>query len=169
MTRFPPIAPADRTSAQADMVTRAQPGGPFEMYQRSPELWTVLQPVRQQIAASFTLRQREIAVLAVAAHWRASQAMDSHRRVAREAGLADAVVEAVIAGGDPDLPEEERLLLACTRSLLAGGRLPDALFATAEARLGARMLVDLTGLVGFYTGLSLVLNLGEEDAAALSA
>ena len=169
MSRFPPIDPADRTPEQVTMAERATTGGPFEMYQRSPELWTRLQPVRQLLAERFTLRQREIAVLAVAAHWRAGAAIASHSRIAQQAGLDDGVVDAILAGDDPVLPDDERLLLACTRSLLSAGRLSDALFVAAQARYGAQLLVDLTGLVGFYTGLSLVLNVGEDDAGPVSA
>lgn len=169
MTRFPPIDPADRTPEQAAMAERAQAGGPFEMYQRSPELWERLQPIRQLIAERFTPRQREIAVLAVAAHWQAPAAIESHRRLARQAGLDDAAIDAILTRGDPDLPDADWLLLTCTRNLLAAGRLPDALFAMAEAQFGPRILVDLTGLVGFYTGLSLVLNLGTDDSGSLFA
>lgn len=165
MTRFPPIDPAKRTPAQHAMAGRAKPGGPFDMYQRSPELWERLQPVRQLLAERFTPRMRELAVLAIGAHWKARVAIDSHTRIARQAGFDDASIAAILAGGNPALPADEELLLSCTRSLLSHGRLPDALFSMAEAHLGAQMLVDLTGLVGFYTGLSLVLNLGEADPA----
>lgn len=169
MIRFPPIAPAGRTPAQAAMADRATTGGPFEMYQRSPELWERLQPIRQLLAERFTPRQREIAVLAVAGHWHARAAIDSHVPLARQAGLGDEAIATILSGGDPALPDDERLLLACTRTLLSTGRLPDMLFAAAEAQLGAPLLVDLTGLIGFYTGLSLVLNLGEADPAPVSA
>jgi 4-carboxymuconolactone decarboxylase len=169
MTRFPSIALAERTPAQAAMTERATTGGPFEMYQRSPELWERLQPIRQLLAERFTPRQREIAVLAVAGHWHARAAIGSHGRLARQADLDDTAIAAILSGAAPELQDDERLLLACTRSLLSTGRLPDALFAMAEAQFGAQLLVDLTGLVGFYTGLSLVLNLGEADADPVSA
>ncbi len=165
MTRFPPIPPEDRTLAQTAMAERASVSGPFEMYQRSPVLWETLQPVRELIAASFTLRQREIAVLAVAAHWQAQNAIASHTPIAIRAGLTEQQVHAILTHATPDLPGEDATLLKATRSLLTTGRIPDDLFP----QLPPETLVNLTGLIGFYTGLALVLNLNEPDATTVSA
>ena len=42
--------------------------------------------------------------------------------------------------------------------LLADGRVSDAVFQRARALLGEEGVVDLTGLVGYYTLLALTLN-----------
>lgn len=165
MTRFPPIPPEDRTPAQTAMAARASSGGPFEMYQRSPALWETLQPVRELIAASFTLRQREIAVLAVAAHWQAKNAIASHTPIALRAGLTEQQIAAILDGTTPHLPADDANLLRATRELLTNACVSEALFA----QIPAETLVNLTGLIGFYTGLALVLNLDEPGAAAVSA
>lgn len=165
MTRFPPIPPEQRTPAQIAMAARAPASGPFEMYQRSPALWETLQPVRDLIAERFTLRQREIAVLAIAAHWQARNAIASHTPIARRAGLTEPQIQAILANDVPDLPDDDARLLQATRSLVTTGRIADDHFA----QFPPEMLVNLTGLIGFYTGLALVLNLGERDGLTVSA
>ena len=47
---------------------------------------------------------------------------------------------------------------------MTGGRLADATFARAEATLGRQGLVELVGLVGYYTLVAMTLNAFEVPA-----
>jgi 4-carboxymuconolactone decarboxylase len=83
----------------------------------------------------------------------------AHARLAREAGIADTVIEAIRRGEQPSLQHEKpRAVYAVSRELHATCALSDPTYATAEAALGREALVDLVGILGYYTLVSMPLN-----------
>jgi 4-carboxymuconolactone decarboxylase len=104
-------------------------------------------------------RSSELAILVVARHWSSAYEWAIHAGEAARAGLGEAAIAALGAGRRPDLdsPVEEAVYEVATE-LVAGAGLADATFTRAEAALGRRALVELVGLVGYYTMVAMTLN-----------
>jgi 4-carboxymuconolactone decarboxylase len=163
MTRFPPIADAAMDADQARMSGLATHTGPYPAYLRAPRLWEATQHVRRYLASDSLLEAplREAAMLMAARHWRCTSAFASHRPLALRAGLSGTLV-ASIEAGEPDTAGADPgvgAALEVVRALLAHGGIDDALHGRAAALLGERGLVELTGLVGFFTAVCLTINL----------
>jgi 4-carboxymuconolactone decarboxylase len=170
MTRFPPI-PEDRLDVdQVRMSGRATHTGPYPAFLRAPQLWEALQHVRLHLAQHSLLDAslREAAVLAIARHWRCTSAFASHHALAIKAGLDETLVAALAAGeaAPTGLDERNDLALRVVRELLREGGVEDALYDAALAVLGERALVEIVGLVGFFTTICLTINLAGVHAPA---
>jgi 4-carboxymuconolactone decarboxylase len=134
--------------------------GPFNAMLLNPPIGDALQRLGAAIRyeGRLTDRTREIAILAVAAHWNCEFERHAHEPVARHAGLTDADLAALRQGDRLDLDDpEEATVLAVTRRLLAAADLDATSFHTAENVLGADRLFELTSLVGYYSTLALQL------------
>ena len=80
------------------------------------------------------------------------------RNPARSAGIPDAVIEAVRRGAEPALEDaKSRAVYTVARELHATRALSDETYARAEAALGRQGLVDLIGILGYYTLVSMTL------------
>jgi len=117
-------------------------------------------------------RSSELAILVVARHWSSAYEWAIHAGEAARAGLGEAAIAALGAGRRPDLDgATEAAVYDVATELVAGAGLADATFARAEAALGRPALVELVGLVGYYTMVAMTLNAFEvpvpEGAPAL--
>src|SRR5690606_17173944 len=82
-----------------------------------------------------------------------------HSRIAREAGISEATLQAIFAGQPPPLDDPaEAEVYAFTHALQETGIVPDAAYAPIRARWGDRGVVELTAVVGYYTMVSMMLN-----------
>ena len=69
------------------------------------------------------------------------------------------MIEAIRAGAEPELANPKaRAVYAVARELHGNRALSDATYAEAEAALGTGGLVDLVGILGYYTLVSMTLN-----------
>lgn len=135
--------------------------GPFRVLLHSPDLAKRVEQlgVYVRFQCKVPERLRELAITIVAAHWRAGYEWYAHAALAAKQGISDAVLEAIVAGDAPDFAEEaDQIVHAYVTGLLKTGRVSDGVFAEAKALLGERGVVDLTGLVGYYSLLALQLN-----------
>lgn len=108
---------------------------------------------------SLPARWSELAILVVAQRWTAHYEWAIHAREAARAGVPAGVIDAIGAGATPSLDEEAaRAVYDVARSLVTFGRIDDAGFARATAVLGTPALVDLVGIVGYYTLVAFTLN-----------
>jgi 4-carboxymuconolactone decarboxylase len=103
--------------------------------------------------------ERELVILRVGARTDAAYELGQHLPLAREAGLADATIDAVLA--DPPgeaLGDWERRLVDFTDRLLDTGDVDDATWAALAGRYDEAQLVELLCLVGFYRMVADFLN-----------
>lgn len=108
---------------------------------------------------SLDRRLLELAIIVVAAHWKAEFEWWAHARMAREHGIADEVVAAIERGETPSFAaRDEAVVHAFASQLVAGGGVDDATFTAAVERLGRRGVVELVSLCGYYTLVSFTLN-----------
>ena len=134
--------------------------GPFGIMLHSPAVGGALQSVGAAVRYRSVLsdRVREIAILAVAAHWDSEFERYSHVPLARHAGLTEAEVAGVLAGEDVPLEEPaERAVLRVVQALLRTSDLTDEEYAAGRDAIGEQGLVELTTLVGYYATLALQL------------
>lgn len=139
--------------------------GPFNAFLFAPRVGRALQALGAAIRYQTGLsdRERELAILIVAAHWGSSFERRSHEAVGRGAGLSEAEMAAVRAGSIPALEDErERAVVELTRALTLGDVAYDAWQAT-RAALDEATVVELTTLVGYYATLALQLRVFRVD------
>ncbi|WP_212524080.1 carboxymuconolactone decarboxylase family protein [Actibacterium sp. MT2.3-13A] len=135
--------------------------GPLAVWLHRPELAARAQELGRYCRYDSALEPRlsELAILTMARHWGAEYEWFAHKPPALKAGLSPAVIEALRAGSAPPFSDdEERIVHQFARAVLETRQVPDALFAEAEAALGTARLVDLVGVLGYYTLISMTLN-----------
>ena len=133
--------------------------GPFNAFLLQPRLGSALQALGSSVRYDTGLddRCREIAILAVAAHWRSDFEWYAHEAVARSAGLDDAELAAVRDGRYAVLTGREAVVARTVAALVARGDLDDAEYLEAVEVVGSAGLFELLTLVGYYATLALQL------------
>ena len=135
--------------------------GPFNALLYSPLTGNRFQSLGESLRFFNQLpgNQLEIAILVIAAEWRAEFEWWAHARLARNAGVADDVIETIRTGGRPRIVDDGELLVyEVAVELLQTRRLSDETYNRALEVLGEAGLVDLQFLMAYYTGVSMLLN-----------
>jgi 4-carboxymuconolactone decarboxylase len=170
MPRFPDLPTDGMTEAQkrvAEAIASGPRGGirgPFAVLLRSPELADRVQRVGEHLRfhSSLPPRLNEFAIIINARFWESKYEWFAHRPLAVKAGLAEAIADAVARGERPEgMKEDETLVYEFCTTLHRRHFVDDALFARAKAVLGEQGVVDLIGVSGYYTLVSMVLNVAE--------
>jgi 4-carboxymuconolactone decarboxylase len=133
-----------------------------ELAQRAQHLGAFL-----RYDTSLEPRLSELAILVVARRWSAHYEWATHAVEAARAGLPDDVIAAIAARRTPALAEGvEQAVYDVAAELVADGVVADATFARADAAVGRQGLVELVGLVGYYTMVAMTLNAFEVPVPA---
>ena len=142
-------------------VSSAALGGPYNALLRSPDMarrcFDFLDYLR--FKTSVPLRLNELAILIQARISNAQYEWWAHERIARNAGLADAVMRDLQMAQRPtQMQADERLVYDYCVQLSLNHRVPDALWQEAVDQLGEQAVIDLTVLSGTYVMVSMLLN-----------
>jgi 4-carboxymuconolactone decarboxylase len=165
--RLPPLDPAGWTEAQRLCAEEIIQGprraliSPFVPLLRSPELCTHAQRLGEYLRyrSAIGLRLSELAILVTARFWDQQVEWSIHAPIAEREGIAAAVVQAIEQRRTPLFDQaDEQVVHAMAQQLLRDRRVDDITWAAALALLGEQGVVDLTGIVGYYTMLSVVMN-----------
>ena len=125
----------------AELAERAQGLGAFCRY------GTMLPP-----------RLSELAIITTGAFWQAGYEWAVHAPIAVQAGLEGDAVEAIRKGAQPAFKRsDEAAVYAFTHELLSNRKVSEATYRQAEAEIGSRALVDLIGILGYYTLISMTI------------
>lgn len=101
----------------------------------------------------------ELAIIMVGAHWRAGFEWAVHAPIAQKAGVAAHVIEAIRSGLPAQgLSPQAQAVHDVTDELLRARVITDATFARAGAVLGQTALIDLVGVLGYYTLICMTIN-----------
>ncbi|HEY9573617.1 MAG TPA: carboxymuconolactone decarboxylase family protein, partial [Pusillimonas sp.] len=94
-----------------------------------------------------------------AALWRAEFEWWAHYPIAIKAGISPSVAESIRRAERPEFSRpEEAVVYEFVQTLVQDRRVPDALYEHALHVLGQDRVVDLVGLAGYYTLISMTLN-----------
>jgi 4-carboxymuconolactone decarboxylase len=154
---------AEQRAACADAVAgiRGRVPAPMVAWIQNAELANRAQKLGELLRYQTTLEPRlsELAILVCARHWTSHHEWTAHKREALKAGLGAEVVAAIAARRAPDLAgPREQAVYEVSRTLLATGRVPAALYQAGHAALGERGMVELVGILGYYCLVALTLN-----------
>ena len=165
--RLPPLPPEQWTppqrEAEADFraVRKVGLSGPFEALLRSPELLTHAQRMGEflRYRCSLAGRLSELAILVIAREWSQDYEFATHSRHAAQAGVTAETIAAIADGRRPKaLESDETAIFDFVDELLRRRRVSDASYAAALERFGETGVVDLCGLVGYYSLLAVTMN-----------
>jgi 4-carboxymuconolactone decarboxylase len=145
-------------------LTNAEGGlhGPFNAMLYAPGVGQALQGLGSALRyrSELSPRVREMAILAVAAHWDSDFERYAHEAVGRASGVSESELEALRDGQWPALADPtERVALDVVRALVDRADLDDGEYAVALARLSPATLVELSTLVGYYATLAMQLRI----------
>lgn len=168
--RFPTLTPEQMTPDQkrmADAIAAGPRGslrGPFNVLLRSPDLGDRVQRVGEYVRFKSSLPQRlnELGILLVARKWTAQYEWYAHRTLALKAGLSAVICDAIAEGKRPaNMAADEAVVYNFAHELLETTQVSDANFNAMTAMFGEQGAVDLIGALGYYTVVSMVLNVGQ--------
>lgn len=112
----------------------------------------------------FPAKLSEIAILVTARHWTSHYEWYAHKRLALKAGLEPKIIEDIRDRRTPEFDDPTaRMIYDVARSLHEGHGLAAGLYDEAIRLLGERGLVEVIGLCGYYTLVSMTLNTFEFD------
>ena len=147
--RFTTLTPETMTADQKRVADAIQSGprgaglrGPFNALLRSPELCDLVQRLGAFVRFGTSIPQRlnEMAIIMAGRKWTAQYEFHAHRRLALEAGLSPAIADAIAANQRPaSMAKDEE----------------------AVDTFGERGVVDLVGTVGYYSLVSMTLNVAQ--------
>jgi 4-carboxymuconolactone decarboxylase len=149
---------------RGDLVVTAAGGGlagPFNAFVTAPDVGRRMSSLGATLRFGTSIERRlsEIAIITTGARWQAEFEWWAHARMAREHGVADAVVDAIGRGEDPPLEaDDERAVYTVARQLALSGRLDQDAYDAAHRILGDAGMVELVSLCGYYTLISFLLN-----------
>jgi 4-carboxymuconolactone decarboxylase len=165
--RFKPLTRDELTPEQKALVEHILSGprggsldGPFNVYLRSPELGDLAQKMGAQVRyhSSLSRKLNEFAILITGRYWNAQFEWYAHRQYALQAGLSPAIIDALAAGKRPAMQKDEEAVYNFCTEMLQTKQASDATFQAAKAQFGERGVVDMIGIMGYYTLVSMALN-----------
>ena len=165
--RFKPLTWETLNPAQLEMVESVMAGkrgsmqGPYNVFLRSPELGNLAQQfgAHTRFNSSLPLALNELAILLVARFWTCQFVWWAHRRIAREAGLDEDLIQAIATGQSPQsLAVDAAAVYGFCNELLQTRAVSDATHTAAVQQFGESGVVDLMGTMSYYTLVCMSLN-----------
>jgi 4-carboxymuconolactone decarboxylase len=165
--RFKPLGESEMSDAQRKICNEIASGpragvrGPFNVLLRSPELADRAQKLGEYVrfGSSLPERLREFAILITARHWTAQYEWHAHHIHAVKAGLDPQLAADLARGKRPaGMKDDEAAVYDFCKELHEKKSVSDSAYRAALAQFGERGVVDLIAVSGYYTLVSMVLN-----------
>lgn len=158
------VTPAQKEAYKSILGTTDQKfnlGGPFSGLLSSPELAIQVSDLAKFMRFGTTLSPRwvELAIITTARFWTAQYEWYAHAGFARTAGVEDHIIQSIKANQRPDFadPNDATVYDAC-HELHHDHQMSDETYQRATDLLGEQGLIELIGVIGFYTLVSMTLN-----------
>jgi 4-carboxymuconolactone decarboxylase len=145
---------------------RGRAPAPLIAWLESPVLADRAQKLGEFVRYETSLPPRlsELAILVMARHWTAQFEWTAHKKEALKGGLDPAIIDDIANRRLPGFKnEDERVVYDFSVTLNTSHTIPDGLYRTAVDTIGTRGVVDLVGILGYYTLISMTLNTFEID------
>jgi 4-carboxymuconolactone decarboxylase len=140
---------------------RVQLRGPFGVYMLAPKYGELTQQLGAHVRFNTAVEPRlsEFAILCTARIWRAQYEWHAHAPIAEKAGVKPETIRDLKAGRPPKkAAKDERAVYDFVQELHKRRRVSDRNYKRVQAVLGDRGIVELVGILGYYTGVSMILN-----------
>ena len=165
--RLPAISPTQYTEEQKRAATEFEAArhtpvfGPFEPMMYSPRLMSAARAMGDYLRYKSAIGNRlsELVILLTARAWAQDYEWSVHYPIALKAGIRREIVDAIAAGLRPaKMSQDEEIVFDYVSELLRTHQVSDYTFSRARSRFGAKGVVDMTGIAGYYTLLAMQLN-----------
>lgn len=136
-------------------------GGPFNVWLRSPGIGNWVSNLGEEIRfrSSLPAKLNELAIMVTARCWTSQYEWFAHCKLALEAGLDPAIAQDVAEGRRPaKMDADEAIIYDFSRELHENHGASDATYKRALDRFGERGVFDLIAANGFYSLVSMCLN-----------
>jgi 4-carboxymuconolactone decarboxylase len=167
------MSDAQRAAAQALIDgPRKAVFGPFVPLLQSPVLMERVGSVGEYLRFDSGIEPgvRELVTCAVARHTGNQFEWALHSAAAVQAGVSADAIEALRLGRRPrPLADDEQLALDFTSELIQQHGVSEPTYAAALARFGARGVVELTALAGYFAMVCWIMNVAHTPAAGGAA
>ena len=145
----------------AILSSRGNISGPFRTWLHSPELADRAQRLGEfaRYQTGLAPQYSELAILIVARRYNCQVEWSLHESIAQRSGLKAPIIDAIRNKEQPDFKDEiAEALYDFSFQLTHHNFVDDSTYARAKRQLGAKTLVELTGLIGYYTLVAFTLN-----------
>ncbi len=156
----------DQRSVYDEIVTgvRGKLVGPLRAVLHSPDLARRWSRLGEFLRFSTCLPKKlnELAIIVTGRRWNSQLEFLIHAEAAATAGLDPACIDAIRNCTPPSFTDEaEAEVYEFARSLQQTGQVDAMVHAAVTKRWGERGVVELTGVIGYYTMVSMTLNAHE--------
>ena len=143
---------------------RGRVKGPLAMWLNSPEFCERAQQLGAHLRFNniFPKKWSEMVIIMTAAHHRCDYEWRVHAGIAVREGLPESDVAAIKQGKRPEgMEAEQAAIYNFAAGLLCHNRVSDEVYADFDRRYGAKGVVEITGLIGYYQMGAQLLNATE--------
>ena len=136
-------------------------GGPFNVWLRSPGIGNRVQALGEEIRfrSSLPSKLNEMAILVTARFWTSQYEWHAHCKLALDAGLDPALAQEIAEGKRPSkMDADAAIVYDFSTELHAKHGVSDDTYRRAVDRFGERGVFDLIAVNGFYSLVSMCLN-----------
>ena len=155
------VVPWAREAGTAAATAEGDLIGPFNAFVHRPAVgmtyldWVLADQAHSSLAAPL----REIIILTVGVAWNSEYEIYVHTAMARDTGLAEPVIEAVLAGrSNVDFSSTEAAVHRFTDELARTQSVGDDTYRVAIEAVGQTGVLDMVNLIGAYLATSALLN-----------
>ena len=136
-------------------------GGPFNVMLRSPGVGNIVQALGGEIRfkSSIPNKLNELAIMVTARYWTSQYEWYAHCRLALEAGLDPEIAKDVAENRrSAKMDADEAMIYDFSRELHETKGVSDANYKRVLDRFGERGVFDLIAVNGYYSLVSMILN-----------
>jgi 4-carboxymuconolactone decarboxylase len=134
---------------------------PVHVWLKSPGLAEYAHKLGAHVrfGTGFTQKQTEIAILMTGRYWTAQFEWAAHVRLALNAGIPQDVIDAIGERRTPHFTDpDDQIVYDFCRDYYDDHRVDQATYDRVVSRFGEKGIVDLAGLIGYYSFVSVTLN-----------
>ena len=135
--------------------------GPLRAALHSPELADRWQALGEFLRFDTELPKQisELAIISTGRYWNCQLEWVIHAGIAADAGLASDIIESIGTAQAPLFDDPlQSAVYEFTRELLEFGRVSNDVYQAVHGAVGTVALVELTGVIGYYTMVAMTLN-----------
>ena len=148
---------------------RGAPPAPMMAWLNSPEMARHATRLGEVLRFNtmFPPKLSEIAILVTARHWTSHYEWYAHKRLALKGGMDPKIIDDIRDRRTPDFDDPKgKMIYDVAKSLHEGRGVSRALYDAAVELLTVRGVVEIIGLCGYYTMVSMTLNTFEFELPA---